>query len=412
MRPSDFWQRWLAPLRLPRPLAGHGQPIGHHAEAHDLRADRRPRWRRRPRACPSRSAASATGTTASPGSGTPRSRSCALLGLGFTDEAAAFVRWIGARIRERAGERSAPLQIMYRVDGSPDLDEYDARPLRGLPGIRARCVSATAPPTRCSSTSTARHGLDALLGRRGRPRCSTTRRGPTSSAIIDWLCEHWDSPRTASGRRAAGRRTFVYGRLMSWVAFDRAIRLARTRGRPADLTRWTNERDTIYRQIMERGFNPIGQGLRPALRHRRARRVAAQDAAGRLRRPDRPDVAVDPGGHGRGAGLGQPGLPLRPRGLARRAARPRGDVLDVHLLVRRGARALGPPARTRGSSSRRCTATPTTSASTRRRSGPPGSSSATSRRPSATSPSINAAMNLGYLLDRAAPPSDDYRERP
>jgi len=43
---------------------------------------------------------------------------------------------------------------------------------------------------------------------------------------------------------------------MSWVAFDRAIRMAQRRGRPADVQRWMNMRDMVYRQVMERGFHP------------------------------------------------------------------------------------------------------------------------------------------------------------
>jgi GH15 family glucan-1,4-alpha-glucosidase len=39
------------------------------------------------------------------------------------------------------------------------------------------------------------------------------------------------------------------------VAFDRAIRLAQRRSRPAGLARWTAARDAIYRQVMDRGFD-------------------------------------------------------------------------------------------------------------------------------------------------------------
>jgi GH15 family glucan-1,4-alpha-glucosidase len=42
---------------------------------------------------------------------------------------------------------------------------------------------------------------------------------------------------------------------MSWVAVERAIRIARERGLPADLVRWLEVRDAIYSQIMERGWN-------------------------------------------------------------------------------------------------------------------------------------------------------------
>jgi GH15 family glucan-1,4-alpha-glucosidase len=34
------------------------------------------------------------------------------------------------------------------------------------------------------------------------------------------------------------------------------VRLAQEHGRPADLGRWTEERDRIYQQIMDRGWNP------------------------------------------------------------------------------------------------------------------------------------------------------------
>src|SRR6185369_2291570 len=46
----------------------------------------------------------------------------ALLGLGYTDEARAFLRWLNARVKE-SNDQATPLQIMYRVDGSPELDE-------------------------------------------------------------------------------------------------------------------------------------------------------------------------------------------------------------------------------------------------------------------------------------------------
>ena len=56
----------------------------------------------------------------------------ALLGLGFTEEAAAFGDWLRDRAAEQAGGDSGPLKIMYRVDGSSDLTEGQPRPLRGL----------------------------------------------------------------------------------------------------------------------------------------------------------------------------------------------------------------------------------------------------------------------------------------
>jgi hypothetical protein len=78
-------------------------------------------------------------------------------------------------------------------------------------------------------------------------------------------------------------------------------------------------------------LEPQGRRVHPALRHRGARLLAADDAAAGLHRTRRPAVAVHAAGHGRRAGLRQPGLPLQPLGLTRRAGRRRRQ------LGRRGA---------------------------------------------------------------------------
>ena len=74
--------------------------------------------------------------------------------------------------------------------------------------------------------------------------------------MIEWLCEHWDQPEEGIWETRGGRQDFTYGRFQCWVALDRAIRLAERHGRPADLTRWRSERDRVYQQIIECGWNP------------------------------------------------------------------------------------------------------------------------------------------------------------
>ena len=73
--------------------------------------------------------------------------------------------------------------------------------------------------------------------------------------IVDWVCENWDQPDEGIWETRGGRQHFTYSRLMCWVAVERAIRVARQRGLPADLVAWAKTRDDIYRQIMEKGWN-------------------------------------------------------------------------------------------------------------------------------------------------------------
>ena len=42
---------------------------------------------------------------------------------------------------------------------------------------------------------------------------------------------------------------------MCWVAIERAVRMARQRGLPADIVRWMSARDQIYEQVMARGWH-------------------------------------------------------------------------------------------------------------------------------------------------------------
>jgi GH15 family glucan-1,4-alpha-glucosidase len=177
----------------------------------------------------------------------------ALLGLGFTEEAEAFARWLNDRAAEQAGDASGPLKIMYRIDGSSDLDEQLLDHWDGYAGSK---------PIRIGNGAADQLQLDIygemldslwLADQHGLP---VGHPGWTKLAeLTDWLCENWDQPDEGIWETRGGRQNFTYGRLMCWVALDRMVRLAREHGRPAALSRWISERDRLYNWIMEHGWN-------------------------------------------------------------------------------------------------------------------------------------------------------------
>jgi GH15 family glucan-1,4-alpha-glucosidase len=177
----------------------------------------------------------------------------ALLGLGYQEEAAAFGGWLRDRATEQAGSASGPLKIMYRVDGSSDLTEETLDHFEGWRGSR---------PVRIGNGASDQLQLD-IYGEAADAMfladssgIAPAYEGWTALAnMMDWLCEHWDQPDEGIWETRGGRRDFTYGRFQAWVALDRAIRLAGHRGWPADVERWTSERDQVYRQVMERGWN-------------------------------------------------------------------------------------------------------------------------------------------------------------
>ncbi len=182
----------------------------------------------------------------------------ALLALGYRDEAAAFLRWLGDRVHEQAGDASGPLKIMYRVDGSSDLKEEQLDHLEGYRGSRpVRIGNGAADQLQLDIYGEALDSLavaDGLIpvGHMGWAKI----RG-----ILDWLADNWDQPDEGVWETRGGRQDFTYGRVMCWVAFERALRMAASRGRPGAVGRWTATRDAIYDQIMSRCWNPDRQAF-------------------------------------------------------------------------------------------------------------------------------------------------------
>ncbi|MFC7840379.1 glycoside hydrolase family 15 protein [Streptomyces sp. NPDC057382] len=185
----------------------------------------------------------------------------ALLGLGFTEEAGAFIQWLGDRVKERAGRDSdnGPLNIMYAVDGAWDLPEVTLDHWEGYAGsapVRIGNGAATQLQLdiygeALDSISFAhRHGLQ--VGHHGWNALLTD---------LDWLVDHWDQAEEGIWETRGGRENFTYGRVMSWVAFDRALRLAESNGRPADVQRWRAARDACYEQVMAKGWNEQRQAF-------------------------------------------------------------------------------------------------------------------------------------------------------
>jgi GH15 family glucan-1,4-alpha-glucosidase len=177
----------------------------------------------------------------------------ALLSIGFVDEAEQFGAWLSDRIREHVGGASGPLNIMYRVDGSSDLKEEVLEHWSGYRGSRpVRIGNGAADQLQLDIYGEAMDSI--FAGHRGGLQVAD--RGWTGiSNVLDWLAANWDQPEEGIWETRGGRQAFTYGRLMSWVALDRGVRMANDLGRPAPLEDWRRERDRIYRQIMDRAWH-------------------------------------------------------------------------------------------------------------------------------------------------------------
>jgi GH15 family glucan-1,4-alpha-glucosidase len=180
-----------------------------------------------------------------------------MMRLGYTDEAAAFMRWMMARCDEL--EPDGSLQIMYRVDGRRVTDEETLPHLEGYMGSR---------PVRIGNAAHTHLQLDIygelmdcvyLYDKYGSPIGHDAWLNVVR--LIDWVCEHWRERDESIWEVRGGRQEFLFSRVMCWVAIDRALRLATKRSFPTPFRRWYDVRDTIYRDIFERFWDQARGGF-------------------------------------------------------------------------------------------------------------------------------------------------------
>jgi GH15 family glucan-1,4-alpha-glucosidase len=173
-----------------------------------------------------------------------------LLTLGFTEEAQAFMGWLDARCHELG--QDGTLQPMYGISGEHDLTEYTLDHLEGYRQSR---------PVRIGNGAYSQKQLD-IYGEMmdaiyiyNRYETINYDLWQNLRHLLEWLAEHWQEPDEGIWEVRGGPKRFVHSRLMSWVAFDRALRLTRHRGLPAPMGDWMQKSAEIYEQIMHEGWS-------------------------------------------------------------------------------------------------------------------------------------------------------------
>ena len=183
----------------------------------------------------------------------------AFLKLGFTEEARDFMAFLKARALEQHSSNAGPLQIMYGIDGRHELEEFE---LDDLEGYRQ------STPVRVGNGAAGQLQLDIygelinsiyLYDKRGEP--IDYELWKVVVELLDWLMVNWDSKDEGIWEVRGGQQHFTYSRLMSWIAFDRALRIAQTRGFPCPRIAWRETRDAIFEQIMTRGYSKDRQAF-------------------------------------------------------------------------------------------------------------------------------------------------------
>jgi GH15 family glucan-1,4-alpha-glucosidase len=173
----------------------------------------------------------------------------ALVLTGYHEEAAAWVEWL---VRAVAGTPSE-VNIMYGLAGERRLPELI---LDWLPGYEGSA------PVRTGNAAWEQLQLD-IFGELMDTAWLALRNGipisETSWNVFRKMTEHlqtiWDSPDEGIWEVRGPRKHFTHSKVMAWVAFDRALKVAERAGLDAPVTEWTAVRDRIHAEVCERGFD-------------------------------------------------------------------------------------------------------------------------------------------------------------
>src|SRR5215217_6398747 len=173
----------------------------------------------------------------------------ALLAAGYTDESVAFRDFL---LRVGTGDPRA-IQIMYGIGGERRLTEFELPDLPGYEGSR---------PVRIGNAASEQFQLDVygevaavmfvgaeLLGKIER------RLWPRWRAIIEHVETIWRQPDDGIWEARGPQRHYTYSKVMAWVVFDRAVRLAERFELEAPLDDWKQVRDEIHAEVCERGYD-------------------------------------------------------------------------------------------------------------------------------------------------------------
>jgi GH15 family glucan-1,4-alpha-glucosidase len=174
----------------------------------------------------------------------------ALLVAGYTEEALGFRDFL---LRVGTGDPTK-IQIMYGISGERRLTEFELEELPGYEGSK---------PVRIGNAASEQFQLDvygevlgvAFLGASVLGRIEK-HFWPRWRTVVEHVEAIWREPDDGIWETRGPRRHFTHSKVMAWVVFDRAVRIAEQYDLEAPLERWKQVRDEIHAEVCERGYDP------------------------------------------------------------------------------------------------------------------------------------------------------------
>ena len=173
----------------------------------------------------------------------------ALTNAGYRQEAEAWCDWV---LRAVAGS-AEQIQPLYGIAGHRRCEELEIGWLAGHRGSK---------PVRIGNGAFSQCQIDifgSLIDTLHEARCLGLQlheaSGGMEQALLRHLEEVWHKPDAGIWEMRSDPQHFVHGKMMAWVAFDRAIASAERFGLEGPVDHWRGLREKIRREIEDKGFS-------------------------------------------------------------------------------------------------------------------------------------------------------------
>ncbi len=173
----------------------------------------------------------------------------AMTTAGYYEEAVAWQDWL---LRAVAGSPDQ-VQIMYGLKGERQLIEWEVEWLSGYENSRPVHVgNGAATQVQLDIYGELLDTFFHALHGMGHHTADDFR---VFMLLLDHLETIWQRPDDGIWETRGGREQFTYSKVMAWVAFDRAILIAKKLRIKAPVEKWQKIRDTIHEEICHKAFD-------------------------------------------------------------------------------------------------------------------------------------------------------------
>ncbi len=173
----------------------------------------------------------------------------ALVNSGYRAEALAWEQWM----RRATAGHPRQLRIMYGVSGERWLPETEVPWLAGYEKSK---------PVRVGNAAVDQVQLDiygeiaeTLFTARQMGLGPIDKQGRFVPVVLDHLESVWQDLGHGIWESRGPPQAFTHSRVMCWVAFDRAVKMAEDFGLPGPVDKWRKIRDTIHAEVCDKGFD-------------------------------------------------------------------------------------------------------------------------------------------------------------